>query len=396
MDNRSIKKIKEILLEIDGISVLKIITENALKCLNETFQACNIFIPDLDEDLEGFILTNRQYKEIIDCVRSSTSAQNAVEIIKLLKESEQVFTVYVITQSGLSFLNNNPIHPYEQQFQNMVEDLAEKMGRNPRIVLTESQLLETISPVTDAMRRREEPIFDLINRIMGPLDQQGQQGRIIRDFISTGKVVDSNGTIKTYFQGKLHSYNDEPAVIRKDGMKLWYKNGKLHSYNDKPAVVQKDGKKFWYKNGKPYRDNDKPNVMLINGTQMWYNEDGKLHRDNDEPAVIFPNNDSRWYKNGKLHRDNGPAIEEDDVEEWYQNGKLHRDNGPALIRPEVTEWYQNGKPHRDNGPAIIRRDGIKMWLKNGLYHRDDGPAITRPNGTGEWIQNGKHVKTITN
>ena len=52
--------------------------------------------------------------------------------------------------------------------------------------------------------------------------------------------------------GKLHSFNDEPAVYTKD-FKCWFKNGKLHRDNDKPAMIWNGRIKKWFKNGEQYR-----------------------------------------------------------------------------------------------------------------------------------------------
>ena len=42
---------------------------------------------------------------------------------------------------------------------------------------------------------------------------------------------------KTYGNGLLHSFNDMPAIIWKDGSQEWYKNGYLHREGDNPAIM---------------------------------------------------------------------------------------------------------------------------------------------------------------
>lgn len=83
--------------------------------------------------------------------------------------------------------------------------------------------------------------------------------------------------------------------------------GELHSLDDLPAVVYKDGTKWWYKNGKVHRDGDLPAVMWHNGVQEWF-QNGRRHRDNG-PAVIYPNEPAiapefrgkrQWWLNGVL------------------------------------------------------------------------------------------------
>ncbi len=49
--------------------------------------------------------------------------------------------------------------------------------------------------------------------------------------------------------GKRHSIDGQPAVVRNNGDKFWYKNGKLHR-EDGPAQEWADGEKYWYENGK--------------------------------------------------------------------------------------------------------------------------------------------------
>ncbi len=52
------------------------------------------------------------------------------------------------------------------------------------------------------------------------------------------KTSDFGRYVETFLNGKLHSFNDEPAVHdTHEGNKSWYKNGILHRDNDKPAEV---------------------------------------------------------------------------------------------------------------------------------------------------------------
>jgi hypothetical protein len=128
-----------------------------------------------------------------------------------------------------------------------------------------------------------------------------------------GKIVENHEIICFYKDNKLHSYNDEPAVIRPNGTKEWYQNGKLHRDGDLPAVVWDDKTMFWYK-------------------------DGKIHRNNDLPAVIRPSGTSEWYQNGKLHRIEGGAIE------WANWGSYYYVDGVQLTKeqhanhPEVKKY----------------------------------------------------------
>ena len=210
-------------------------------------------------------------------------------------------------------------------------------------------------------------------------------------------VIWADGGKEWYQNGKLHrgssraGDNDLPAVINADGSKTWFRNGERHRDNDLPAVVWSEGQEWW-QNDKLHRDNNKPAVINVDGTQEWY-KNGELHRDNDLPAIIHANGDKEWYINGSHQRDNDkPAVDSADSQEWYKNDELHRDNDlPAIIHANGDkEWYQNGKLHRDNDlPAVINADGGKEWWKNGKRHRDnDLPAVEAEDGQ-QWWRNGE-------
>lgn len=66
-------------------------------------------------------------------------------------------------------------------------------------------------------------------------------------------LTDSLYSVKTLLNGKIHSFEDKPAYIKKyDSLecKMWYKNGLLHRDNNLPAVVDFFGENRWYINGK--------------------------------------------------------------------------------------------------------------------------------------------------
>ncbi len=63
-------------------------------------------------------------------------------------------------------------------------------------------------------------------------------------------VMDECGNRRTWKDNKLHSYNDLPAVIYKDGTQCWYKDGIYHRDNDMPALICKNGYAVWYIDGK--------------------------------------------------------------------------------------------------------------------------------------------------
>ena len=97
--------------------------------------------------------------------------------------------------------------------------------------------------------------------------------------------------------GKRHSFNDQPAVIRDNGDREWWKDGQCHRDGDLPAVEWSDGSRWWFQNGVLHRDGDKPAMEeLLHDS--WY-QNGKLHRDGGKPAVVNKDGRMRWYKNGR-------------------------------------------------------------------------------------------------
>ena len=50
-------------------------------------------------------------------------------------------------------------------------------------------------------------------------------------------------------QGNLHSYNDKPAVVFKDGTELWYKHGLIHRLNGH-ARIDRNREKYYFIDGK--------------------------------------------------------------------------------------------------------------------------------------------------
>ena len=82
--------------------------------------------------------------------------------------------------------------------------------------------------------------------------------------LSTASVISKK-------DGKLHSYDDAPAIIQIAGpdmvIRVWYKNGSFHRENDKPAFIHPNGKKeYWYE-GKEYDprlDTHKKQTQRIN------------------------------------------------------------------------------------------------------------------------------------
>ena len=60
----------------------------------------------------------------------------------------------------------------------------------------------------------------------------------------------ANKDQKHYVNGKLHSVDDQPAIITKRGDKYWYKNGRLHRDNGSAIEYANCTRVFEYKDGK--------------------------------------------------------------------------------------------------------------------------------------------------
>jgi len=278
-------------------------------------------------------------------------------------------------------------------------------------------------------------------------------GKLLIPNTQPNYIVNKWGNKCTYNdKGQLHSYNDQPALVRPNGTKEWWLNGKLIRNNGLPAIVSsagtewtqnKDGswnaKRIEYVTDKfgnkcLYDDNDKlhsyndlPALVLSVGTKYWYKH-GNLHRDNDLPAIFYPDGQTQHWVNGKLIKPTPTTIIPDYVTDKHGNKCLYDENKqlhsynylPAMITGWKTElWYKHGKLHRDNDlPAIVWADGRKYYYKdnvkytptitipdyilnkfgnkclydeNGQYHSyNDLPAIIMSSGTKFWYKHGNY------
>ena len=197
----------------------------------------------------------------------------------------------------------------------------------------------------------------------------------------TTKVEVKDGKTTYYSNHGLKHRDAGPAVIQKNRDEEWwingvltktwspskkilktFKNGKLHSFYDEPSVhnstVDKDYK-IWHRHGKIHRE---VGPARIEGNEWQYYKDGKLHRERG-PAIV------RWANSGdRTHKT------------WYINGKKHREDGPALIRYGQELWFFDGKKHRNDGPAVVndidKRTGTnyqyQWWWKDRRYSSLNG------------------------
>jgi hypothetical protein len=144
----------------------------------------------------------------------------------------------------------------------------------------------------------------------------------------------------TYFNGLLHSFNDQPATIDQDGCMTWYYLGEIHRGNDLPAVVIIGERYEWWTHGVPGRGGDKP-AVVTRLVKEWIIDD-QLHRDGGQPAVVWYNGDVDYFVDGMQHRDNAPAVILQGHQIYYKNDEWvghHDDRRGWLTKQESHEIY---------------------------------------------------------
>jgi hypothetical protein len=153
--------------------------------------------------------------------------------------------------------------------------------------------------------------------------------------------------IRVQFIPEIREIYTEPGHVLTN--RKSYLNGKLHSFDDKPALYSKETLSdddyilsAWYKDGVLHRDNI-------------YSQDAEHPR--DKPAVYEKTFDPRtqtyrksisWYIDGRKHRENGPAIIEEQT-------FLDEDSGETIH--ELNEdWFDNNSHTRNrftvNGEVV--------------------------------------------
>lgn len=171
--------------------------------------------------------------------------------------------------------------------------------------------------------------------------------------------------------GNDYHHPIEPAIVHKNGTKMWIQKGKFH--RDQIVVINHGVVKYFRKTS--------GNMELIHNPSSWmveeYNKLGcpkycKLAN----PAIIEANGTMRWLKNNEYHNDDGPAIVSAIGVEYYCNGKLHNIKGPAVDLTDGTKkYYLHGKLHRHIGPAVINPDGsTEVWI-NGEFILRTSPKV---------------------
>ena len=123
-----------------------------------------------------------------------------------------------------------------------------------------------------------------------------------------------NGKVESfpYYDKVEKKIKYRPAIFNiSNGERQWYKNDLLHSFDDEPAMIRNNGDKSWYKDGNPHRDGDLPAFIGGDGLEIHYYKNGKFGRDNDLPAIIGANEEKRYYKNGVEYTPKSEKKEDD-------------------------------------------------------------------------------------
>jgi hypothetical protein len=81
------------------------------------------------------------------------------------------------------------------------------------------------------------------------------------------RSIDKNGTIHTFKDDKLHSYNDLPAVEYADGTKYWYKNGEIHRLTG--SAISYSYREAYYINDKELTKDEYNRHPLVKFTKYW-------------------------------------------------------------------------------------------------------------------------------
>jgi len=153
---------------------------------------------------------------------------------------------------------------------------------------------------------------------------------------------------ESFYNDKLHSINDSPAIFYTTGKKIWAFHGFIHRENNLPAVI--DGDNFFYFtlnfNIPQKKQSRIVEIKKIeNGVTIYSNSIGHsyttlnnlLHSINDQPALCIKKTLS-WYDKGEISRElNKPAIIfEGEKEEFWLDGEYYSEE-------ELIKWKIKNK-----------------------------------------------------
>lgn len=139
---------------------------------------------------------------------------------------------------------------------------------------------------------------------------------------------------------------------------------------DVPKTRHIDGDKFTFLGSDLHSIDDKPAVVLKNGTQKWYFS-GRIHRE-DGPAVIYPDGTKRFYRGGRLLETvfaDGHRV----VRNWEGQVPVGYNFDCNDIIVSIVEWNSNTIKHNfvfpdeNQNPFILTASGKMLGIVAGQY-----------------------------
>lgn len=117
----------------------------------------------------------------------------------------------------------------------------------------------------------------------------------INAFVAIAKsVITYNGFTSIKIFGKLHSINDEPAIITKYDYRMWYYADNLHRVDDKPAVIIPRSFNAW---SDVIINTEHVPTFFFDNSREWFRH-GVIHRDNCKPARMHATGILEWWHKG--------------------------------------------------------------------------------------------------
>ena len=149
--------------------------------------------------------------------------------------------------------------------------------------------------------------------------------------------VENAACVEYYFRGRLHNFDDEPAIIWTDARCFAIMRGKVTYMLDDDA---RRGGKAWFNHGLLTRENDLPAIIMNGRSKQWY-KNNLLHRGDDRPAIVLDDDRGAfWYINDKRTRENdAPCM----VSRAFEKIIWNSDNNFGILQIDSTEIvYENG------------------------------------------------------
>jgi len=90
-----------------------------------------------------------------------------------------------------------------------------------------------------AKQSKDPAIFYKLQQNVPSFRHFARDPAVVKDFYDSivETAVSPDGDVETRINGELWSIQDNPAVLKENGCRMWYQNGRRHRDNDLPAVV---------------------------------------------------------------------------------------------------------------------------------------------------------------